>query len=107
MPEDFALAGPASTHANETGVGMVANCFALRDEGFCLLVGARPDRTHSRILVLQTAAVLQAADLFAGHRRKSRDAPVDHVLNGRVREADEFQGPVSFTAENVDLIRLG
>ena len=37
---------------------------------------------------------------------KSLNAAVDHVLDGRVREADEFQGD-RFTAENVDLIRLG
>src|SRR5271170_6970456 len=95
---------PASTNANESGVGMIAYGLSLCNEGFCLLVGKAFIHNFENLL-FGHSRVLQAADLFAGKRRQTFNAPVDDLLDSRIGKSDQFQRD-RFAAEDVDLVGL-
>jgi len=94
----------AATNAHETSVRVVPGGFALRNQRLRLLVGeSLVDNVKD--LLFGHAGVLQPADLLAGERRQALDAPVNDVLNSRVRETDQFQR-YRFAAEDIDLVGL-
>ncbi len=94
----------ASVNADEAGVGMVSRRLALGDERLRLLIG-KTLVDNIQDLLFRHGRVFQPANLLAGERRQSLDAPVNDFLDGRIRNANQLQRD-RLTAENVDLIGL-